>query len=259
MKFTEIKDALAVPFDVAELKFKPQAVSKKTGKAKVATYADSRTYQKALDEICPNEWECDIELTTTANLVLATAKVTICGLTRTSTGEEKLSDQNPATSAEAQAFKRACSFFGLGRFMYGMDLGWHKPGDYGFSKETTAMLRKNAAKQLKQKVPTNVRDDGPPDEPAAPAAPAKPTTPEHLLLTAEQKKKMVELKTKANINDNSELNFFVKEFMPDWEEYLKKTGRDPLSTPAFKAITKDTCDLFVQFMDTYEKDSGDDF
>jgi len=34
------------------------------------------------------------------------------------TGEEWADDQNAVTSAEAQAFKRACVCFGLGRYLY---------------------------------------------------------------------------------------------------------------------------------------------
>jgi hypothetical protein len=34
------------------------------------------------------------------------------------TGEEWADDENAGTSAEAQAFKRACAYFGLGRYLY---------------------------------------------------------------------------------------------------------------------------------------------
>jgi hypothetical protein len=48
--------------------------------------------------------------------ILVTSKVTIDGLgTHSGTGEEWADEDNAMTSAEAQAFKRACSCFGLGR------------------------------------------------------------------------------------------------------------------------------------------------
>jgi hypothetical protein len=50
--------------------------------------------------------------------ILVTCKVTIDGLgTHAGTGEEWADEDNAMTSAEAQAFKRACSCFGLGRFL----------------------------------------------------------------------------------------------------------------------------------------------
>jgi hypothetical protein len=51
--------------------------------------------------------------------VLVTCELTIFGLgSHSATGEEWADDDNAGTSAEAQAFKRACSCFGLGRYLY---------------------------------------------------------------------------------------------------------------------------------------------
>jgi hypothetical protein len=51
--------------------------------------------------------------------VFVTCEVTIFGLgSHSATGEEWTDDENAVTSAEAQAFKRACSCFGLGRYLY---------------------------------------------------------------------------------------------------------------------------------------------
>jgi hypothetical protein len=50
--------------------------------------------------------------------------MTIDGLgSHSGLGEEWADNENAGTSAEAQAFKRACSCFGLGRYLY--DLGGH--------------------------------------------------------------------------------------------------------------------------------------
>ena len=49
--------------------------------------------------------------------VLVTCTVTIAGIgSHSGSGEEWADDENAMTSAEAQAFKRACSCFGLGRY-----------------------------------------------------------------------------------------------------------------------------------------------
>ncbi len=51
--------------------------------------------------------------------MLVTCELTIFGLgSHSATGEEWADDDNAATAAEAQSFKRACSCFGLGRYLY---------------------------------------------------------------------------------------------------------------------------------------------
>jgi len=51
--------------------------------------------------------------------VLVTCELTIFGLgSHSATGEEWADNDNACTAAEAQAFKRACSCFGLGRYLY---------------------------------------------------------------------------------------------------------------------------------------------
>jgi hypothetical protein len=50
---------------------------------------------------------------------MVTCELTIFGLgSHSATGEEWADDDNSCTAAEAQAFKRACSCFGLGRYLY---------------------------------------------------------------------------------------------------------------------------------------------
>ena len=49
--------------------------------------------------------------------MLVTCELTIFGLgSHSATGEELADDENAVTSAEAQAFKRACACLGLGRY-----------------------------------------------------------------------------------------------------------------------------------------------
>ena len=57
--------------------------------------------------------------------VLITCTVTILGIgSHSGTGEEWADDDNGMTSADAQAFKRACSCFGLGRYFYDFNAIW---------------------------------------------------------------------------------------------------------------------------------------
>jgi hypothetical protein len=57
--------------------------------------------------------------------VFVTCELTIFGLgAHSATGEEWTDNDNAGTSAEAQAFKRACACFGLGRYLYDFDGVW---------------------------------------------------------------------------------------------------------------------------------------
>jgi len=60
-----------------------------------------------------------------SNKVLVTCTVIIIGLwSHCGTGEEWADDDISMTPADAQAFKRACSCFGLGRSFYGIPAIW---------------------------------------------------------------------------------------------------------------------------------------
>jgi hypothetical protein len=57
--------------------------------------------------------------------VLVTCTLTIARLgTHSGSGEQWADEQNAMTSAEAQAFKRASSCFGLGRYLYNLQETW---------------------------------------------------------------------------------------------------------------------------------------
>jgi hypothetical protein len=104
-------------------------------------YADPRAYTDRLNELfTPAGWTRDYtvqlvqnferkergspERTITAKIVV-TCKVTIHGFgAHTGLGEEWADNDNAGTAAEAQAFKRACSCFGLGRYLYDLEGQW---------------------------------------------------------------------------------------------------------------------------------------
>jgi hypothetical protein len=72
--------------------------------------------------------------------VLVTCELTIFGLgSHSATGEEWADDENAGTAAEAQAFKRACACFGLGRYFYYFTGTWVDLGEkaFGLTKPTT--------------------------------------------------------------------------------------------------------------------------
>jgi hypothetical protein len=57
--------------------------------------------------------------------IVVTCRLTIDGLgSHSGLGEEWADNENAGTAAEAQAFKRACSCFGLGRYLYDLDGNW---------------------------------------------------------------------------------------------------------------------------------------
>ena len=68
--------------------------------------------------------------------VLVTCVVTITGVgSHSGGGEEWADDENAMTSAEAQAFKRACSVFGLGRYFYNFAEMWVEVDQYKQPKQ----------------------------------------------------------------------------------------------------------------------------
>lgn len=118
---SQIVEALSEPFPSKYVEWKPQQVSKDGTKALAAAYVDARRYQERLDLVCP-DWSSKIELL--ADGRVAKVALTIAGVTREDVGEADPSDPNTVTTAVAQAFKRACAAFGLGRYLYFLPLDW---------------------------------------------------------------------------------------------------------------------------------------
>jgi hypothetical protein len=137
----EIKDrcaALEIPFDSGVIDWRITNTTR-NGKLRghVIPYADQRAYTDRLNALfTPAGWTRKYAIHTSANFersrdqkivakVLVTCELMIFGLGRHSaTGEEWADNDNAGTSAEAQAFKRACSCFGLGRYLYYFDGVW---------------------------------------------------------------------------------------------------------------------------------------
>lgn len=118
----EILDKLRLPFHPSQVTWKPGVV--KGDRALALAYADVRAYMNRLDEVCGMDWSVAYEPWGNDRLI---CRVTIGGIVRSSTGEstnESEKNEIGGTVAEAQAFKRACAMFGLGRYLYTLPTGW---------------------------------------------------------------------------------------------------------------------------------------
>jgi hypothetical protein len=128
----ELVAALEVPFDPSQIEWRVMNTTKSQPlRGQVIPYADQRAYTDRLNALfTPAGWTRKYTIHTSANFersgdqkivakVLVTCELTIFGLgSHSATGEEWADDPNAGTSAEAQAFKRSASCFGLGRYLY---------------------------------------------------------------------------------------------------------------------------------------------
>lgn len=127
----DLLQQLQEPFPPAAITWKPGA--SKGDKCMAMAYGDLRTYMERLDQVCGLDWSVRYEPWGNERII---ACVTIAGVTRSSIGEYgKQDEQNniEGTVAEAQAFKRACAMFGLGRYLYDLPSVW-VPFDAGARK-----------------------------------------------------------------------------------------------------------------------------
>jgi hypothetical protein len=132
-KVKEIVAALEVPFDQFAIEWRVTNTTQANGtrRGQVIPYADQRAYTDRLNALfTPAGWTRKYTVHSSANFqrsadekivakVFVTCDLTIFGLgCHAATGEEWADNENAGTAAEAQAFKRACSCFGLGRYLY---------------------------------------------------------------------------------------------------------------------------------------------
>jgi hypothetical protein len=130
---------LEVPFDPAQVKWRVMRTSNDGRSGLVLPFADPRAYTDRLNQLfTPAGWTREYTISTVPSLtrvdrgkVVVTSKVlvaTAVTITRlgshVGTGEEWADRENAVTAADAQAFKRACSCFGLGRYLYSFGETW---------------------------------------------------------------------------------------------------------------------------------------
>ena len=136
---TKLLAELEVPFPAHQVQWRVTNTSNDKRRGQIVPYADPRAYTDRLNALfSPQGWTRNYRVETMNNItrvkkgeaivsgkVLVTCTVTIIGFGEHSgTGEEWADDDNGMTSADAQAFKRACSCFGLGRYFYHFQAPW---------------------------------------------------------------------------------------------------------------------------------------
>ena len=147
----KLTQRLKEPFPIDAHEFKPAAVAKGKSRALGLAYVDPRRYTMRLDEVGV-DWTEDYEVTSTDDRIMVLCNLTIDGVTRANGGECDLRDDNAFTSAQAQAFKRACAKFGLGRYLYFMPKTW---ADY--DKDSRSFSERGLRK-LRHQLKTAIRD-----------------------------------------------------------------------------------------------------
>ena len=143
-KFTEAEREklfaqLETPFDPMQIKWRVMRTSDDRRSGAILPFADPRAYTDRLNQLfTPSGWTREYTISTVPSLtrvdrgkvvvtskVLVATAVTINRLgSHTGTGEEWADRENAVTAADAQAFKRACSCFGLGRYLYRFEETW---------------------------------------------------------------------------------------------------------------------------------------
>jgi hypothetical protein len=114
---------LVAPFAVDLVEVKPGATTNDKTKALALCYVESRAYQDRLDTVIgPDNWQVSYKALGDRALV---CRLQLFGVVKEEIGEcSDAKDPNAWTVASAQAFKRACSAFGLGRYLYSLSSIW---------------------------------------------------------------------------------------------------------------------------------------
>lgn len=120
MDWPTLLEQLRQPFPESAIYWRAGVVSRDKKRAQALPYAEPRVYEDILNRLVPGDWSCTFKPWGESRII---CELTIAGLTRSSTGEEN-EGFAPGTSAEAQAFKRACVKFGLGRYLYDIPITW---------------------------------------------------------------------------------------------------------------------------------------
>jgi len=145
--------ALEIPFDANLVQWRVTEWTEDGTRGLMMPYADPRAYSDRLNNLfTPAGWTRRYTVQTSAPVqrskrgpaakILVTCEITIaCIGTNSGTGEEWSDKENALTGAEAQAFKRALSCFGLGRYLYDMDGEWIELDQNGVPKKIPKLPR----------------------------------------------------------------------------------------------------------------------
>ena len=176
----DIVAALRAPFAWDVIEVRPGSVRKDGTGALALAYADPRVYMERLDAVVgPEHWSVEFAPWGEHRLI---CRLTIFGVLKCSTGEAGgalgAKDKNAGTVAEAQAFKRSCVAFGLGRYLYELPQIWARgSGDsksFRFENPTRVIEEMRRTYELAHAKPTPL----PPRSPNLSSPPGRePTTP----------------------------------------------------------------------------------
>ncbi len=126
-----LKEALQQPFAPETIQFLPKEIRQENGRyvCLALPYANKRVYEDRLNELVFGEWSTPATHPyAQGNKLIIPVTVVILGVAHTDYGEAYLTttgkngstreDDNTATEAYSQAFRRACAKFLLGRYLY---------------------------------------------------------------------------------------------------------------------------------------------
>src|SRR2546421_4669349 len=133
-----LKEALGQPFAVEHIQFLPKAIQQNQKRQWICLalpYANKRVYEDRLNAVAFSLWSTPYTPPyTEGNKLIVPATVIVCDVTHTDYGEaylmvpsrrgEQHEQENSATEAYSQAFRRACSKFLLGRYLYDLRKLW---------------------------------------------------------------------------------------------------------------------------------------
>ena len=186
MTCKEIFEALAAPFPADQVRSRPGKFGKNM------SYITARTARVRLNDVLgPENWECKIE--PSERWVKCTLSITIreptpeglphavnvIRVTREALGgyPDMPSEEDKVKGGDSDAFKRACSLFGIGEYLYGDEAG-HDDGhakrmDYAPTRRDDAPTEDPPYRPKKEDV------GGWFDKNKAPSHPAAPSRPDH--------------------------------------------------------------------------------
>jgi hypothetical protein len=126
-----LKDALQQPFAPETIQFLPKEIRTENGKqvCSALPYANKRVYEDRLNALVFGEWSTPLtQPYAQGNKLIIPVTVIILGIAHSDYGEAFMTtagkngntreDENTATEAYSQAFRRACAKFFLGRYLY---------------------------------------------------------------------------------------------------------------------------------------------
>ena len=201
---------LEVPFSPSLIEWRVVRVSEDRSRGQVIPYADQRAYTDRLNELfTPAGWTRKYTVHTSATFersrdnkvaakVFVTCELTIHGIgSHSATGEEWTDNDNAGTSAEAQAFKRACSCFGLGRYLYNFNAAWVELDEHGHPAEAPQLGSWATPEAWRKGLRPLPHGESAPVKPSAAAKKGKNSSPDEPSVSPEDRRMIQQIEAMA--------------------------------------------------------------